>query len=292
MIGTAALLASMHTLIREVTQTLHPFLVAFFRNLIPLLLVLPMILRRGRDGWHTGQPVLQFVRCGIGICAMLSWFYGLSVFPIAIATALSFTSVIFVSIGAIIFLGEKASMVRSIGVVAGFVGVLVILRPGLGGIGLGGLWILGSSVLFAGGILLTKILSRTDSNLTIVFWAALLMTPLSFIPALFVWEWPNAREYLLLAGIGLLAATAHLCFTQALRMTDASATMPFDFTRLIWTTIFGYVFFAELPDHWTWVGAAIIVIGALTLMLHAASSDDQGEAQDDAVNRAGDLRKP
>ena len=123
----------MHGLVRVLVDELHPFEVAFFRNLFGLVAVLPLLVRTGAIRLKSKQPGLQLLRSVVGVAAMSSWFYGLSVVPIATATALSFISGIFASLAAIMLLGEKMRLRRSIAVGMGFIGVLIILRPGMAG---------------------------------------------------------------------------------------------------------------------------------------------------------------
>ena len=129
-VSAAGSLSAMHAIVRFLSPSIHRFELAFFRSLFGFIVILPLLLRGGIDSVRTHQPRLQMLR-GVGsIAAMMSWFYGLSMVPLAEATALSFTNVIFGSLAAIIFLREKMTMARGIAVFIGFVGVLVILRPG------------------------------------------------------------------------------------------------------------------------------------------------------------------
>jgi drug/metabolite transporter (DMT)-like permease len=196
MTAATAFLASMHALVRYLSFELHPFEIAFFRNLFGLAAVLPWLLRTGRAGLVTRRPGLQALRGAVGVVAMLAWFYGLSVVPIAEATALSFTSAIFASLGAVAFLGERMRLRRWAAVFVGFAGTLMILRPGFATVDAGALVVMLSAVSWAGSLLIVKALTRTDSNVSIVAWMAIMMTLLSFFPALPVWAWPSLEQLL------------------------------------------------------------------------------------------------
>ncbi len=248
----------MHVMVRWLSPEVHPLVIAFFRNLTALIVLGPMMLRQGRGAWKSGQPGLQAVRGVIGVAAMLTWFYGLYLLPVADATALSFTAVIFTAIGAILVLRERVGVRRWTAIAIGVVGTLIILRPGVQAVSAGALVVLLSSVLWAAALICVKVLTRTDSPVTIVFYSTVYFTPLSWVPALFVWQWPTWGQLGIMVAIGMLAALAHLGIAQAMREAETTVVMPIDFTRLIWAAAAGYLVFGEFPDLWTWIGAAII----------------------------------
>lgn len=266
----AVLLTIMHVLVRRTSAALPPFEIAFFRSLFGLAAVTPLVMRVGWSAFRTAQPRLQILRGITGAGAMLSWFWGLSVVPIAEATALSFTSAIFASVGAVFFLGERMGVRRWSAVVIGFAGALVILRPGIEVIQAGSLAVLFSALCWGSGIVIVKRIARTDSAVTIVAVMGVMMTLATFVPAAFVWVWPSGGQLPWLALIGALGTAGTLAFTQSLRLADASVVVPVDFTRLVWAAAFGYLFFAEIPDGWTWAGGAIIVSSTAYIGLREA----------------------
>ena len=258
MLAAAAVLTCMHATVRHVSDGMHPFEITFFRNLFGLVAVLPLALRAGIGGLKSRQPGLQLVRSGFGLVAMFTWFYGLSVVPIAQATALSFSAVIFGSIGAALLLGERMRVRRWSAVIAGFVGTLVILRPGFADVDWGALIVVLSSICWAGAMLTVKRLSVTDSVVCIVTWNSVLLTVLSLPVAIPVWVTPSLDQLLWLSLIGLLATVGHLAMTGAFKASDAAVVFPVDYTRLLWATVIGYLAFGEIPDAWTWIGGTII----------------------------------
>ena len=157
-----------------------------------------------------------------------------------------------------LILGEIVRARRWTATIIGFLGVLVILRPGFTEI----TWVTGLPILaaafMAGSTLLVKSLSETESPNTIVLYMNLFLTPLSLVPALFVWEWPSTTALFYMALLGLLAAAAHIALTRAYTMADASAVLPFDYTRLPFVAAIAFLAFGEVPDLWTWIGAGII----------------------------------
>jgi drug/metabolite transporter (DMT)-like permease len=258
MLAAAAVLTCMHATVRHVSDGMHPFEITFFRNLFGLVAVLPLALRAGIGGLKSRQPGLLLVRSGFGLVAMFTWFYGLSVVPIAQATALSFSAVIFGSIGAALLLGERMRVRRWSAVIAGFVGTLVILRPGFADVDWGALIVVLSSICWAGAMLTVKRLSVTDSVVCIVTWNSVLLTVLSLPVAIPVWVTPSLDQLLWLSLIGLLATVGHLAMTGAFKASDAAVVFPVDYTRLLWATVIGYLAFGEIPDAWTWIGGTII----------------------------------
>ena len=266
-VSAAGSLSAMHAIVRFLSPSIHPFELAFFRSLFGFIVILPLLLRGGIDSVRTHQPRLQMLRGVVSIAAMMSWFYGLSMVPLAEATALSFTNVIFGSLAAIIFLREKMTMARGIAVFIGFVGVLVILRPGFVQMDIGVVCVLFSALCWGCSVVIVKQLGRTDSAVSIVAWVGIQLSILSLPFALSVWVWPTMEEWLWLSLLGTLATIGHLCMVQGLKLTDAMTIFPLDFTRLIWASLFGLFIFSESPDVWTFVGAGIIVISG-TFMLY------------------------
>ncbi|MAO55310.1 MAG: RNA polymerase subunit sigma-54 [Rhodospirillaceae bacterium] len=266
----ATMIAWLHALVRDMTQELPPFEVAFFRNLIVLLVLTPALLRQDRSTWKSKRPDLQLVRGVVGLGAMLTWFYTLSIVPVGDATALSFTVVLFTSLGAVFMLREKMGIRRWGALIVGFIGTAIILRPGFQEISAGYLWALASTVMWAWALLLVKVLVRYDSPVTIVFYSSVYFTPATLVLALFVWEWPTWMQLLELLAIGLLAAGAHISMAKAMQLGEASAVMPADFTRLLWAAGLGYIMFGEFPDFWTWVGGTVVFASTLYITYREA----------------------
>jgi drug/metabolite transporter (DMT)-like permease len=258
MLAATAVLTCMHATVRHVSDGMHSFEIVFFRNLFGLVAILPLALRAGIGNLKSRQPGLQLLRSAFGLVAMFTWFYALSVVPIAQATALSFTSVIFGSIGAALLLGERMRLRRWSAVLAGFAGTLVILRPGFGNVDPAALIVVLSSICWAGALLTVKRLSATDSVVCIVTWNSILLTVLSLPVAIPVWVTPSTEQLLWLSLIGLLATLGHLAMTGAFKASDATVVFPVDYTRLLWATVIGYLAFGEIPDIWTWIGGTII----------------------------------
>ena len=252
----------MHALVAQVSQDLPAFEVAFFRNLFGLLWLMPVLVRSRFAPLKTTKLHLHALRGVTNSASMLMFFSALAFTPLAQATALAYTSPLFVTIGAALFLGETFRIRRLTALACGFIGMLVVLRPGLIEIGTGPLLVVGSAILWAVAMIDIKILSRTDSSLTIAAYMVVFLTPVTFIAALFVWQWPTLEQLGWLVLVAAFGTVGHLLFNEAFKHADATVLMPLDFIRLIWAALIGFFAFGQIPDLWTWVGGAIIFTSA------------------------------
>jgi len=254
--------AVMHTLIRYVSAELHPFQIAFFRNVFGMLIFIPMLLRYGFAPFKTKRLPLHVLRGVMNIVAMLAFFTALSIAPLARVTALSFSAPIFTAVLSVFILGERFRLHRWSAILLGFAGTLVILRPGIIAMDLGSILVLSSAFLWGITMIVIKVLSRTDSAMTITSYMNVMLAIFAFIPAVWVWRTPALETWGWLVVIGLSGTLAQLALTQALKEGETTVVLPFDFLKLIWVSIFGFWLFGEIADLWTWVGAAIIIASA------------------------------
>ncbi|UCH76009.1 MAG: DMT family transporter [Rhodospirillales bacterium] len=253
--------STMHAIVRDVTQTLHPFEVAFFRQFLGVFVLAPWFIRYGLAPLRTRRLGLHTARAAVNVVAMLAFYYALSLVPLAQVSALGFSVPIFTAILAMIFLGERVRLRRWAAILFGFSGVFVALAPDLqqtGTVTLGSLLVVLSSAAWAIALIFIKILGRTDSTITITTYMVLLMTPMSLIPALAVWQWPTLEMFGLLVLIGVLGTIGQLTIVQALKEGETHVVMPIDFTKLIWAAMFGFLWFHEIPTLYTWLGGAMI----------------------------------
>jgi drug/metabolite transporter (DMT)-like permease len=257
----------MHGLVRFVSEVLPPFQIAFFRNVFGLAFLLPLLLRSRFAVLRTQRIGLHALRGVINIGAMLMFFTALSISPLAKVTALSFTAPIFMAVLSVLVLGERFRLYRWLAIACGFAGMLIILRPGLVAVDTGALLVLGSASLWAVAMVIIKILSRTEASLTIVAYMGIFLGVFSVFPALWVWEPFGLGTLGWLVLVGLFGTVAQMSLSQALKETDPTALMPFDFLKLIWTALIGAWFFAEIPDVFTLIGAAVIFSSGLFIAL-------------------------
>jgi drug/metabolite transporter (DMT)-like permease len=252
----------MHAIVRYMSESLHPFELAFFRNSLALLFLAVPLARIGIAPLRSRRPWLHVLRGLLTTCSMLAFFTALSMTPLAQVTALAFTAPLFATLLAIVFLREVVRLQRWIAIAIGFAGTLVILRPGIIEFDLGSALTIGSAALWGAAIIITRVLGRVESSHTITFYLALSMTVFSVVPATFVWMWPEPGQYLFLLLIAAFGTVAQLCVTQALRLGETAVVMPIDFFRLVWATAFGFAFFGEHPDAMTLLGGGMIFISA------------------------------
>ncbi len=251
---------SMHTVIRYAATEgeMHPFEVAFFRNVFGLLAVLPFALRGRAAAFRTRRLKLHALRGSMQVFAMLMFFYALSITPLAKISAVSFTAPLFATLGAIVFLGERIRARRIIALVLGFTGAMIIIRPGLIELDLGAVLVMTSSSIWACAILIIKSLSRTESSLTITTYQNVFLIPFTLVAAWFFWTWPSWQMLGLFAVMGMFGSIAHVAMAEALKLAETTAVLPYDFVRLIWASGIGFVMFGEIPEIWTWVGGGLI----------------------------------
>lgn len=263
MVLAACLLGSLSLLVRHTAKDLHPFEVAFFRNFAQFAFMVPWVLAAGIQVVHTKRVWAHVRRSGFGICAMLSWFWVVTQMPIAEATAISFSAPLFTTAGAALFLRERVGPRRWAAAAVGFMGVLLIIRPGVQAVELPQLVALMSAVFIAGSMLSNKSLARTEKPNAMVLWMGIFMSLFSLPPALSVWTWPVGWTWAWLVGLGLVATAAHLAINRAFASSDASFIAPFGFAQIPFVALVGYMAFAEIPDSWTIAGALVIMLSGV-----------------------------
>lgn len=255
--------AVMTSIIRYLTASLPALELAFFRSLFSLMFMIPWLIRSGWAGLRTSSVKTYGLRALLGSFAMICWFVALANMPVAEATSLSFTAPIFASIGAMIFLGERAGVRRWTAIVLGFLGTMIILRPGFEEISPAAILLLFGSAAVAGAVIMVKILSRTETSSAIVTYMGLYMVPILLIPTIFVWQTPPLWIYPWLIAMGGFGTLAQWAMTQAYAAADATAVLPFDYLRLPCVAVVGFFVFDEKLDIWTWIGAFVIAASSI-----------------------------
>lgn len=258
MVASTVLFGAMAVCIRLASSQLHPFEIAFFRNLFGFVFTLPLLYRHGWGILRTDKLSLYFLRCCIGIVSMLAGFWAIVHLPLAQAVALSYSTPIFVTIGAVFVLGEVVRARRWTAVIIGFLGVLVLMHPGTDSFNFASLVAVLAAVMSASVAISIKFLSRTEKADAIVIYTTMIWVPLSLVPALFYWTHPTGMTWLWIVLSGFLGTTAHMCWTRALTLADASLLTPISFLQVLVVGGFGYFLFGESVDRWTVAGAAII----------------------------------
>jgi drug/metabolite transporter (DMT)-like permease len=266
MAAAAVAFTIMTTLIRETAKSVHPFEIAFFRALVNLALMIPFAARAGATGLKTRNHKAFALRGVCGLVFLMTYFSGAALIPVADSQALSFTSPLWGSGLAVILLGERVTAGRAFALIAGFVGVLIILRPGVVHVSAGALLVLVGALAAAASNTIVKFTTRTDHPDAVVFYQMVYVTPLILVPAVGVWTWPTMEQLLLMFGVGFFATLNQRFLSRAYAAADATAVLPFEFTRLPFAAVIGYLAFGELPDVWAWAGGAVIFGASLYMV--------------------------
>lgn len=258
MILGGSLFAGMSAMIRPASETVHPLVVSFIRAAIGALVLLPFLLRTGQVIPPKGVRKVCVLRAISDGAAMALWFFIIPVMPLATAIALNFTSPLFSTIFAVLFLGEVVRRRRWTAIAFGFAGAMIILRPGTEALNWVSILVLISAAAAAMSRVGARHLTFHIDAKRIVAYHFLIVTPVLLIPAIPVWTWPDARTLALTAGLSMLGTFGHFCITKAMHVAEASEMAPFDYVQLITAALLGYFLFDERPDIWTWAGAAVI----------------------------------
>ena len=261
MMLSGMLFIMLNTIMRDISQQMNPIEVQALRYSAGIIVMLPLIARTGLRAWKPASGWWGQVRRGmVHTASLVLWFTALPHIQIADTTAISFTTPIFVMVGAVIFLGEKMIWERWVAALVGFAGVLVVVGGGLSGDG-GSymLLMLASSPVIACSYLISKALTRHDRPSVIVAWQSITVALLSLPIAALDWTWPSGIQWGMLMGCGVLGSTGHYCLTRAFVAADISATQPARFFDLVWSATAGWVAFREVPSEATMIGAAIIL---------------------------------
>lgn len=263
-------LITMNALVKSIGPRIPAAEMLLFRGIFGGMFLLPLLLWFGWRSVATKHPWMHLLRTVMGTTAMFGVFYAVTHLPLADATAILFSSPLFATVFAAIILGETVGWRRALATVVGFSGVLVMMRPGAESIEPAAFVALGSALLTGALAIIIRRLSGRDSPYVIVFWFTIAGGIISLPPALAVWVTPEPSDWPLLVLIGFMGLIGQTGFTLAFSSGESSAIAPFDYLRLIFAGLLGYVFFAELPDLWSLVGAAIIIGSTFYIMRREA----------------------
>ena len=248
----------MHSAVKHLSQEIHSFEIAFFRNLFVAVVLAPIIINYGYKIFITKQPKIHFYRILLNSVALLCFFYGLSITTLAEATALGFTVPIFATILSILFLKEKIRVRRFTALIIGFIGTLIVLRPDIS-IQIGSLLIIFSAVLWSICLIFIKQLTKTDNAITISLFAGIGMIPATLFVAVPVWINPTIEQIIILFFISFSGTLAQTLMNSAFKYGEVAMLIPFDFLRLIWSALLGYTLFFETPELTLWLGGILIL---------------------------------
>lgn len=246
------------SLMRQIGDAYSAYEITFIRSVVAVIILAPLFLRQSRARLWPERPFAHLVTGILSYLGILFWVMAASSMPVADFFALQFITPLFTISFAIIFLRERADMASWIATLIGFAGVLLVLRPGVIEISLGAMAALASSFFYASVNTVIKSLSRAVSATAIVFYANLLLVPLSLPMAIIEWKTPLWADWPLLLGIAVLSTLGYTWVTKAIALAPARVVQPVNFMRMPMGAAFGWVLFSEFPDIWTWVGAVVI----------------------------------
>ena len=209
------------------------------------------------------KPKLQFLRGLILLTANICFFYSISVISLAKALTLAFVAPLIVTAFSPIFLSEKVGLRRWLAVIIGFIGSLVVIRPGFVEMNLASLAALGTGVMYGFYLIITRKLSTSDNPLLTLLLTGVVGAIIISIVMPFVWVKPTLNQWSMMAAIGIFACVGHLFLILSLKYADASKLAPFSYFEIITNIIIGYYFFSDFPDNWTFLGLFIIVISGI-----------------------------
>jgi drug/metabolite transporter (DMT)-like permease len=250
--------------VRYLSQDYNPSMIIFWRLLFGLVFMLPWLIKHGTKSLKTSNKKLYIIRAAIGVAGMLIWFQALTMLPLPQATALSFTSPIFSTILAIIILKEIPGIRRWTAIIIGFLGVIVIIRPGIEEFNNAALLVLLATSLWSLASILVKKLSHTESPYLVTFYMCFFMLPFSIILAMINWQDIVTSQHLLwFAFLGATSNLAHISMVKAFSKSDLTLIMPFDFMRLVFIGIMAYFFFGDITNIYDILGSAIIITSSI-----------------------------
>ena len=256
-------------------EDVNVYVAGFFRFFLGLIIILPYIIIKKDAVLKTTHLKQHFLRAILGLPAMLLYFSALVLLPIEKLTAISFVVPLLVTILAVFFLGEKIYIYRTLALILGFGGMLVIIRPGFVDISIGVYMVLFSALLWSINIIITKKISKDDSAITILAYQSIFMSLLSFFIVLFFWEMPSLKTFIYLILAAMCGTVLHLTLNHAFKLVDVSMTQPYSFLNLVFASIIGYFVFDEIPDLYTWIGALIIFTGVLIISYREMKLDKE-----------------
>ena len=265
----------MLTFLKLAQEEVNVYVAGFCRFILGLIIISPYIVKTKFIVFKTSHFKKHFVRSVLNLPAMLLYFSTLVMLPIEKVTAISFVVPLIVTVLAVLFLGEKIYIYRTLALILGFSGMLIILRPGFIDISIGVYMALFSSFLWSVVIIITKKISKEDSSITILSYQTVFMSIFSFIIVLFFWETPSSKTFLYLFLAALSGTILHLALNHAYKLVDVSMTQPYSFLSLVFASIIGFFVFSEMPDLFTWLGASIIFLGVLIISYREMKLDKE-----------------
>ncbi len=270
MMASIASFVLMAVAARQLGAHMAPAEILFLRSAVSLVILLLLRPRLGASAFATQRLGLHVARNVVHFAGQYAWVWGIALAPLAVVTAIEFTTPVWVALLAAAFMGERIPPPRRVAIAAGIAGVLIIVRPGVSTFGPAALIVLAAALCFASSILAAKALLRTDRITAIVFYMSLIQLPMGLAGSLLVWVRPAASDVPWIVAMGATALSAHYTMGRALTLGDASFVLPIDFLRLPVIALIALALYGERIDGWTMLGAALIFGGNYWSVRHEA----------------------
>lgn len=261
MLGSMVSFSVMAVAARELTSVMSPFQILLMRNLFGVAFIGLLVARTDPTVLRSAQPVTQLIRHSVHFIGQVLWIVAIAWLPLAIVFAVEFTSPIWGALTAVLLLGERLSRNRKLAMALGFVGVLIIVRPGFGAFDPAIFAILAAAVSFGITNALTKKLLGTDRPWGILFWMCAVQTLLCLPFAIPLWAPMTWDQSPAITGVAVAGLSAHYCLTRALAAADAVVVLPMDYARLPMIAVVGLLLYGEPIVPWTFIGAAVVFLG-------------------------------
>ncbi|MBT5074708.1 MAG: DMT family transporter [Kordiimonadaceae bacterium] len=276
MLATCLIITLSTVLIKTLGQNINTFEVVMMRCFITVLITLTLNFQMGKLLFQSSKPGLVSLRSLLTGFVVLTNFYSVSNLPLVEVTSLQFSKPLFLIILAAVFLGEKIRLRRTSATILGFIGIIVVLHPwdsGSSEIKLAHLAVLGAAFGMAGLAILSRKLTIDHHPTTLVLYANIVSVLMCIGPALYYWTMPTNNEFMLIAMLGLTTYCAQFCMISAYKYAEVTVATPFEYFRIIFAAIAGYLVFSELPDIWTISGGTIICGSTLFIAFREAQKN-------------------
>ena len=265
MLAAMAILPFIDVLAKKLGQAGMPILIVVWaRALFGGLMTLPFALQAdGIRAFRPAQPLRQLARAVLLFGATFLFFQSLKYLPIADALAIFFVNPLVIVILSALALREKVGPRRWAAVAVGFIGTLIIIRPGIVEVNPGTLYALGAGVALGSYFVMTRAMAGVANAMVLTFQTSAIGAALTMLALPFLWVPPSAEQWGMLAALGVIATLGHVLITKAYVHAEASLLAPLAFTEIVMATLLGYAFFGDLPDRWTVLGVAILIASAI-----------------------------
>jgi drug/metabolite transporter (DMT)-like permease len=276
MLAGMFLFAAADVLAKYLTQTFHPVQIIWFRQLALLLGVVTVIAIHGHSLLETNRRGLQMTRGILAVFSSLLFIIAVRHVPLADAVAASFVAPFFLTILGAWLLGERVGIRRWIAVTIGFIGALIIIRPGMNAIHPAAMLVVLAAGCYALRQVVGRLLADTDKTITTIAYTALTASCIATLALPLFWIWPESRSHwIALISMGMFAGFGEVMVIKSLEVAEAAVVAPIHYTLIVWGTLYGYFVFHQFPDLWTWTGTAIIVVAGLYTLQHSKRNDGQ-----------------